>query len=54
MLPPVTLEQDLHRNAELMLQTLAFALTSLVSCAETIDYYGAQTMHVLVRKRTAF
>ena len=40
--PPVTLEQDLHRKMQSwMLQTLAFALTSLVlSCAETIDYYG--------------
>lgn len=40
--PPVTLEQDLHRKMHSwMLQTLAFAVTSLVlSCAETIDYYG--------------
>lgn len=40
--PLVTLEQDLHRKMQSwMLQTLAFALTSLVlSCAETIDYYG--------------
>uniref|UniRef100_A0A286XAV0 SLIT and NTRK like family member 5 n=1 Tax=Cavia porcellus TaxID=10141 RepID=A0A286XAV0_CAVPO len=40
--PPVTLEQDLHRKMHSwMLQTLAFAVTSLLlSCAETIDYYG--------------